>query len=97
MIPEGANLAVKKGQGCPQYISNEKREDKNNMPDPAFFTEDEKDGIRAFVKSYGVEEAIKILSDKGYNPEAVQRIFEGIGDTKNQAIQRQNNSQENLQ
>ena len=84
MIPEGANLAVNKGQGCPQDISNEKREKKNNIPDPAFFTEDEKDGIRAFAKSYGVEQAIKILSDKGYNQEALQRIFEDIGDADDQ-------------
>jgi len=84
MSPEGTNLAVKKGQDCPQDISKEKRENKNNIPDPAFFTEDEKDGIRAFAKSYGVEQTIKILSDKGYNPEAVQRIFEDIGDAEDQ-------------
>lgn len=84
MIPEGANLAAKKGQDCPQDISKEKREEKNNIPDPAFFTEDEKEGIRAFAKSYGVEQTIKILSDKGYNPEAVQRIFNNAGDAEDQ-------------
>lgn len=97
MVPEGANLSVKKGQDCPQNISKEKREEKNNIPDPALFTEDEKEGIRAFAKSYGVEQTIKILSDKGCNPEAVQRIFEGVGDAENQAVPRQNNAQENLQ
>lgn len=95
MLPEGANLAVKKGQGCPQYISNEKREKNNNIPDPSFFTEDEKDGIRVFAKSYGVEQAIKILSDKGYNPEAVQRIFEDIGDAENQDQSSYSNAQGN--
>lgn len=95
MLPEGTNLAVKKGQGCPQYISNEKREKKNNIPDPAFFTEDEKDGIRAFAKSYGVEQAIKILSDKGYNPEALQRIFNNAGDAEDQDQSSYSNAQGN--
>jgi len=85
MVPEGANLSVKKGQDCPQDISKEKREEKNNIPDLAFFTEDEKEGIRAFAKSYGVEQTIKILSDKGCNPEALQRIFNNAGDAENQS------------
>ena len=48
------------------------------MSDNHFFTEEEKEGIRAFAKSYGAEKAIKTLSDKGYNPESIKQILEDI-------------------
>jgi hypothetical protein len=37
MLPEGTNLVIKKGQGCPQYISNEKREKNNNISSVPMF------------------------------------------------------------
>ncbi len=81
MTTKGVNLVSKGYQN--ETLNNKvliKIENKN-MSDISF-TEEEKEGIRAFSKSYGADQAIKTLSDKGYNPESIRQILEGMAPCK---------------
>jgi len=83
MTAKGINLVSKGYQNETLYNNEVKKEESNkNMPDTFSFTEEEKDGIRAFSKSYGVDQAIRTLSDKGYNPESIRQILEGMAPCK---------------
>ena len=83
MTAKGVNLVVKGYQN--ETLNNKvliKNENKN-MSDISFsFTEEEKEGIRAFSKSYGADQAIRTLADKGYNPESIRQILEGMAPCK---------------
>jgi len=79
MNAKGVNLVVKGYQNETLYNNEVKKEESNkDIPDAFSFTEEEKEGIRAFSKSYGADQAIKTLSDKGYNPESIKQILEGM-------------------
>ena len=81
MNAKGINLMSKGYQN--ETLNNKvliKIENKN-MSDISF-TEEEKEGIRVFSKSYGADQAIKTLSDKGYNPESIRQILEGMASCK---------------
>ncbi len=73
-----ANLVAKESQNVSLNNKLVIKNENKNMSDNHFFTEEEKEGIRAFAKSYGAEKAIKTLSDKGYNPELIKQILEDI-------------------
>ena len=77
-----ANLVAKESQNVSLNNKVVIKNENKNMSDNHFFTEEEKEGIRAFAKSYGAEKAIKTLSDKGYNPESIKQILEDIGPCK---------------
>ena len=66
MSAKEANLVVKGSQNGSLNNKGVIKNDNKNMPDIYSFTEEDKEGIRAYAKSYGAEQAIKILSDKGY-------------------------------
>lgn len=79
-----ANLVVKASQIGTLNNKELIKSENKNMPDISpSFTEEDKEGIRAYAKSYGVEQATKLLTDKGYNPESIQQIFEGVGHAEN--------------
>lgn len=79
MNAKGVNLMSKGYQNETLYNNEVKKEESNkDIPDAFSFTEEEKEGIRAFSKSYGADQAIKTLSDKGYNPESIKQILEGM-------------------
>jgi len=79
MTAKGINLESKGYQNETLYNNEVKKEESNkNTHDTFSFTEEEKNGIRAFSKSYGADQAIKTLSDKGYNPESIKQILEGM-------------------
>jgi hypothetical protein len=50
----------------------------NNMSDKPSFSEKDKEGIRAYARLYGVSRARTFWVDKGYNPESIQEILEGM-------------------
>lgn len=81
--PKEANLVVKASQNG--SLNNKvliKSENKNMSDIPSFFTEDEKEGIRAYAKSYGVDETSDFLVRKGCDPESIKQILEGIEEQK---------------
>ncbi|MBN2830785.1 MAG: hypothetical protein JXL82_00690 [Candidatus Omnitrophica bacterium] len=64
--PKGANLVVKASQFGP--LNNKvliKSENKNIPEELPSFTEDDKEGIRAYAKSYGVDKTTDFLVHKG--------------------------------
>ncbi len=84
LSPKGANLVVKGSQFG--SINNKlliKIENKN-MPEelPSVFTEEGKEGIRAFAKMFGVPRARIFWADKGYNSESIREILEGLEEQK---------------
>lgn len=78
MSAKEAKMVIKGSQNVTLNNIEVKNENNMNMSKNHFFTEEEKEGIRAFAKSYGAEKVIKMLSDKGYNPESIKQILEGI-------------------
>ena len=78
MIAKGINLVSKGYQNDTLYNKELNKETNKNMPDIYSFAEEDKEGIRAYAKSYGAEQAIKTLSDKGYDPELIKQIFEEV-------------------
>jgi len=48
-----------------------------NMADLSSLSEEHKEGIRTFAKSYGIDRATNFLVDKGYDPTSVKQILEG--------------------
>ena len=83
MTAKGINLVSKGYQNETRYNKELNKETNKNMPDiPFSFTEEEKEGIRAFSKSYGADQAIKTLADKGYNPESIRQILEAMAPCK---------------
>jgi hypothetical protein len=83
MTAKGINLVSKGYQNETLYNKELNKETNKNMPDiPFSFTEEEKEGIRAFSKSYGADQAIKTLADKGYNPESIRQILEDMAPCK---------------
>ena len=84
LSPKGANLVVKGSQfGSLNNKLLIKIENKN-MPEelPSVFTEEGKEGIRAFAKMFGVPRARIFWADKGYNPESIKQILEGLEEQK---------------
>ena len=84
LSPKGANLVVKGSQfGSLNNKVLIKIENKN-MPEelPSVFTEEGKEGIRAFAKMFGVPRARIFWADKGYNPESIRQILEGLEEQK---------------
>ncbi len=73
-----ANLVAKESQNGSLNNKVVIKNENKNMPDIPFFTEEEKEGIRAFAKSYGPDQVTKMLSDKGCNLESLKQILEGI-------------------
>ena len=78
MSAKGANLVVKGSQNGTLYNKELKKESNKNIPDTFSFSEEEKDGIRAFAKSYGVSRVSALLLDKGCDQESIKQMFEGI-------------------
>ena len=78
MSAKGANLVVKGSQNGSLYNKELKKESNKNIPDTFSFSEEEKDGIRAFAKSYGVSRVSALLLDKGCDQESIKQMFEGI-------------------
>ncbi len=76
MSVKDANLVVKGSQNGSLNNKEVIKNENKNMPDISSFTEEDKEGIRAFAKSYGPDRITKILSDKGYNPELIKQILE---------------------
>lgn len=77
--PKEANLVVKGSQFSSLNNKVLIKSENKNMPDiPSFFTEDEKEGIRAYAKSYGVDKTTDFLVHKGCDPESIQQILEGV-------------------
>lgn len=84
LSPKGANLVVKGSQfGSLNNKLLIKIENKN-MPEelPSVFTEEGKEGIRAFAKMFGVPRARIFWADKGYNSESIREILEGLEEQK---------------
>ena len=84
LSPKGANLVVKGSQfGSLNNKLLIKIENKN-MPEelPSVFTEEGKEGIRAFAKMFGVPRARIFWADKGYNSESIKEILEGLEEQK---------------
>ncbi|MDI6606601.1 MAG: hypothetical protein QME65_05630 [Candidatus Omnitrophota bacterium] len=82
MAPKEANLVV---EGSQIGSLNNKvliKSENKNMPDIPFFTEEDKEGIRAFAKSYGVDETTNFLVHKGCDPVSIREILEGIEEQK---------------
>ena len=77
MSAEGANLVVKGSQNGTLYNKEVIKNDNKNMPDIPFFTEQDKEGIRTFAKSYGIDETSNFLARKGCDPILIKQIFEG--------------------
>jgi len=84
LSPKGANLVVKGGQfGSLNNKLLIKIENKN-MPEefPSVFTEESKEGVRAFAKMFGVPRARIFWADKGYNSESIRQILESLEEQK---------------
>jgi len=82
--PKEANLVMKGSQfGSLNNKLLIKIENKN-MPEelPFVFTEEGKEGIRAFAKMFGVPRARIFWADKGYNSESISEILEGLEEQK---------------
>ena len=78
MIAKGINLVSKGYQNETLYNKELNKESNKNIPDTFSFSEEEKDGIRAFAKSYGVSRVSALLLDKGCDQESIKQMFEGI-------------------
>ena len=78
MSAKDANLVVNGSQNGTLNNKVVIKNENKNIPDSSSFTEEEKEGIRAFAKSYGPDQVTKMLSDKGCNPESLKQILEGI-------------------
>lgn len=76
LSPKGANLVV---EGCQNGSLNNKvltKSENKNMSEIYSFTEEEKEGIRAVAKFYGVPRARIFWADKGYNSESIRQVLE---------------------
>lgn len=77
--PKEANLVVKGSQiGLLNNKVLIKSENKNLSDIPVSFTDDEKEGIRAYAKSYGVDETANFLVRKGCDPLSIREVLEGV-------------------
>lgn len=54
------------------------KSENKNMLGNHFFTEEDKEGIRAYAKSYGVDKTTDFLVHKGCDPESIREILEGV-------------------
>ena len=78
MTAKGVNLVLKGYQNETLYNKDLNKETNKNMPNIFSFTEEEKDGIRAFAKSYGVSRVSALLLDKGCDQESIKETLEGV-------------------
>ena len=78
MTVKGVNLVSKGYQNETLYNKGFNKETNKNMPNIFSFTEEEKDGIRAFAKSYGVSRVSALLMDKGCDQESLEQMLEGV-------------------
>ena len=78
MTAKGINLVPKGYQNETLYNKELNKESNKNMPNIFSFTEEEKDGIRAFAKSYGVSRVSALLLDKGCDQESIKETLEGV-------------------
>ena len=69
---------LKGSQNGTLYNKELKKESNKNIPDTFSFSEEEKDGIRAFAKSYGVSRVSALLLDKGCDQESIKETLEGV-------------------
>ena len=77
MIAKGINLVSKGYQNETLYNKEVNKESNKNMPNIFSFTEEEKDGIRAFAKSYGASRLSALLVDKGCDQKSIEQMLEG--------------------
>ena len=84
LSPKGANLVAKGSQfGSLNNKLLIKIENKNMSEESlSVFTEEGKEGIRAFAKMFGVPRARIFWADKGYNSESIREILEGLEEQK---------------
>lgn len=79
LSPKEANLVVKGSQNG--SLNNKvliKSENKNIPEELPSFTEEDKEGIRAYAKSYGIDETSNFLVNKGCDPESIHQILGGV-------------------
>lgn len=53
-------------------------EQNNKRVDNFSFTQEQKEGLRAFARLYGVSRATALMVDKGYDQKLIQQILEGV-------------------
>lgn len=74
-----ANLVVKASQfGSLNNKVLIKSENKNIPEELLSFAEEDKEGIRAYAKSYGVDKTTDFLVHKGCDPVSIREILEGV-------------------
>lgn len=75
---KGASLVLKASQVGTLNINDVISDEKKNMPEYFSLTENEKEGIRDFAKSYGVDKTSSLLIDKGCDPELIKQILKEV-------------------
>ena len=75
---KGVNLVSKGYQNETLYNKGFNKETNKNMPNIFSFTEEEKDGIRAFAKSYGASRLSALLVDKGCDQKSIEQMLGGV-------------------
>jgi len=78
MTAKGINLVPKGYQNETLYNKELNKETNKNVPDNSSFTQEEKEGIRAYARSYGVSWLSTFLVDKGCDQKSVQQMLEGV-------------------
>ena len=78
MIAKGINLVSKGYQNETLYNKELNKESNKNMSDIPFFSEEDKEGIRAYAKSYGFDKTTNFLVHKGCDSESIKQILEGV-------------------
>ena len=86
---KGANLPTKQanlvveGSQIDTLDNKEVIKDENkDVLNISSFTQEQKEGMKAFAKLYGIDRTIRMLTDKGYSLEPIQQIFEGVEQCK---------------
>lgn len=75
---KGASLIVKVSQDGTLYHKEVIMQNNINVPDVTSFTDEDRAGIRDYAKSYGVNETSDFLVRKGFDPELIKQILEGM-------------------
>jgi hypothetical protein len=86
---KGDNLSAKQANLAPEASQIDTLDNKEGIKDGnkdvlniSSFTQEQKEGMKAFAKLYGIDRTIRMLTDKGYSLEPIQQIFEGVEECK---------------